>query len=84
MRRRHGYRLSSGILYPILHAMEHKGYLRSVEERSGKWSRRVSRAAPLGRDVLANAEEKVRELPGELFERETHVRCSSAAGKKSK
>lgn len=65
---RHGYKLSSGSLYPMLHAMERKGYLRSAEERSGKWSRRVYRATPLGRRVLADAEGKVRELFGELFE----------------
>ena len=65
---RHGYKLSGGSLYPILHAMERKGYLRSVEERSGKWARRVYHATPLGRKVLADAKEKVRELFGELFE----------------
>ncbi len=65
---RHGYKLSGGSLYPILHAMERKGYLRSVEERSGKWARRVYRATPQGRKVLADAKEKVRELFGELFE----------------
>ena len=26
---RHGYRLSAGTLYPILHGMERQGYLRS-------------------------------------------------------
>ncbi|MGH8012868.1 MAG: PadR family transcriptional regulator [Candidatus Binataceae bacterium] len=65
---RHGYKLSGGSLYPILHGMERKGYLRSVEERSGKWARRVYRATPLGRAVLADAREKVIELFGELFE----------------
>jgi PadR family transcriptional regulator PadR len=65
---RHGYKLSSGSLYPVLHAMERKGYLRSVEMRSGKWSRRVYRATALGRRVLAEAQDKVRELFAELFE----------------
>ncbi len=65
---RHGYRLSSGSLYPVLHAMERRGYLRSVEERSGKWSRRVYRATPLGRQALAEAQERVRALFAELFE----------------
>jgi len=32
---RHGYKLSAG-LYPMLHDMERKGYLHSVEERSGR------------------------------------------------
>lgn len=65
---RHGYKLSSGSLYPMLHAMERKGYLRSAQERSGKSSRRVYRATPRGHKVLEEAEDKVRELFGELFE----------------
>jgi len=67
---RHGYRLSPGTLYPLLHGLERKGYLRSRNERSGKSSRRVYRATPLGRKVLAGAREKVRELFGELLEDE--------------
>ena len=30
---RHGYRISLGTLYPLLHGMEKKGYLRSAEKR---------------------------------------------------
>jgi PadR family transcriptional regulator PadR len=30
---RHGYKISAGTLYPILHALERKGYLRSTEQR---------------------------------------------------
>jgi DNA-binding PadR family transcriptional regulator len=65
---RHGYKLSAGTLYPLLHGLEQKGYLRSSEERNGRWSRKVYRATPLGRKALAAAKEKVRELFGELFE----------------
>ena len=65
---RHGYRLSAGTLYPILHALEDKGYLRSREERSGKTGRRLYRATPAGRRALERAKEKVRELFGELLE----------------
>lgn len=65
---RHGYRLSPGTLYPLLHALERKGYLRSVRERRGKESRRLYRATPLGRKVLAAARDKVSELFGELLE----------------
>jgi DNA-binding PadR family transcriptional regulator len=67
---RHGYKLSPGTLYPLLHGLEQKGYLRSTEERAGKRSRRVYRATPLGRKVLASAREKVSELFGELLEGE--------------
>ena len=32
---RHGYRISLGTLYPLLHGLEKKGYLRSAEKRHG-------------------------------------------------
>ncbi len=65
---RHGYRLSPGTLYPILHGLERKGYLRATEERDGRRSRRVYRATPAGRKAFKVAKERVRELFGELFE----------------
>jgi PadR family transcriptional regulator PadR len=65
---RHGYKLSPGTLYPLLHGLERKGYLRSTSERSGKSMRRVYRATALGRKVLAAARKKVGELFGELLE----------------
>jgi DNA-binding PadR family transcriptional regulator len=64
---RHGYKLSAGTLYPILHALERKGYLRSHAERNGKSGRRVYRATPLGRRALATARQRVQELFGEMF-----------------
>jgi DNA-binding PadR family transcriptional regulator len=67
---RHGYKLSPGTLYPLLHGLERKGYLRSDVTRSGKTSRRMYRATPLGCKVLAAAREKVTELFGELLEDE--------------
>ena len=65
---RHGYRLSAGTLYPLLHGLETKGYLRSREVKSGKSIRRVYRATATGRKALALAREKVKELIGELLE----------------
>ena len=67
---RHGYKLSPGTLYPLLHSLERKGYLRSTTERSGKSSRRLYQATPLGRKALATARQKVSELFGELLEEE--------------
>src|SRR6185503_537831 len=46
---RHGYRLSAGTLYPILHGMERQGYLRSRLTLNGGRNRRVYRATPAGR-----------------------------------
>jgi len=65
---RHGYRISPGSLYPLLHGLEQKGYLRSKEERNGKSLRKVYRATPRGRRALSAAKEKVRELLRELIE----------------
>jgi len=63
----HGYRLSPGTLYPLLHRMERRGLLRSVVERAGSRSRRVYRITPAGRRALTAAKHKMRELFGELF-----------------
>ena len=65
---RHGYKLSPGTLYPLLHGLEGKGYLKSKEVRAGSRGRRVYRVTPRGRKALADAREKVRELFGELME----------------
>ena len=65
---RHGYELSLGTLYPLLHGLERKGYLRSATERNGKSMRRVYTATPAGKRALAAAKKKVRELFGELIE----------------
>jgi DNA-binding PadR family transcriptional regulator len=61
-------RVSAGTLYPILHGLEAKGYLKAAEHRNGRRIRRLYRATPAGRRVLAAAKAKVRELFGELFE----------------
>jgi len=65
---RHGYRLSAGTLYPMLHALERKGYLRSREKRLGRTTRRLYRTTARGRAALEDAKEKLQELAGELFE----------------
>src|ERR1700690_2028157 len=59
---RHGYRISPGTLYPLLHSLEKKGYLRSADKRNGKSLRKLYRATPRGRKALAAAKSKGREL----------------------
>jgi PadR family transcriptional regulator PadR len=65
---RHGYKISPGTMYPILHGLEKRGYLRSSEERSGKSARRVYGITGSGRRALKKAKQRVRELFGELIE----------------
>ncbi len=63
---RHGYRLSPGTLYPLLHGLEKKGYLASRLEREGRTSRKYYRATPLGRKAIKLAIAKAKELFGEI------------------
>jgi DNA-binding PadR family transcriptional regulator len=65
---RHGYKLSAGTLYPLLHGMEKKGYLSSFKETNVHRPRKLYRATPLGEEALNAAKVKVKELFGELFE----------------
>lgn len=67
---RHGYRLSAGTLYPILHGMEKRGYLKSQATQKNGRHRRVYRVTPAGRKALATARMRVQELFGEMFEHE--------------
>jgi DNA-binding PadR family transcriptional regulator len=67
----HGYRLSPGTLYPMLRAMEEKGYLTAHEDNGGPGGRRrrLYTATKLGRQGLSIARERLRELIGEVGER---------------
>lgn len=65
---RHGYKLSAGTLYPLLHGLEKRGYLISSTVRRGSAERRMYKATRRGKAALALAKIKVQELFGELFE----------------
>jgi DNA-binding PadR family transcriptional regulator len=64
---RHGYRLSAGTLYPILHGMEQAGYLTSRKTQTDGRNRRVYRITRTGRQALVTARRRVQELFGEMF-----------------
>src|SRR3954451_2329755 len=67
---RHGYRLSAGTLYPILHGMERQGLLRSRSTQHRGRVRRIYRATAAGRKSLVIARKRVQELFGEMFEQD--------------
>ncbi|MFZ2109273.1 MAG: PadR family transcriptional regulator [Roseiarcus sp.] len=69
----HGYKISPGTLYPMLHALEKKGYLSSRTERAGRSQRRIYRATPYGVEALAMARAKVRELVREVAPETAHA-----------
>jgi len=64
---RHGYKVSPGMFYPLLHSMEKRGLLRS-RQGGRRNDRRIYRATPEGRKALAIAKHRVQELFSELFE----------------
>ncbi len=65
---RHGYRLSPGTLYPALHRLEREGYLEvSSSVVEGK-VRKYYRATSLGKQMLQEGKEKIRELVKEVLE----------------
>ena len=75
----HGYELSPGTLYPILHAMEAAGYLASEQELVAGKLRRYYAITPEGLAVLEKLKQKVRELTHEVLKHD--VGQPAAAGK---
>ena len=65
---RHGYRVGPGTLYPILHRLESKKYLRAWEQIVEGKVRKCYAITARGRSALAHATEKVRELYEEAVE----------------
>ena len=64
--RHHGYDVSPGTLYPLLHRMERLGWLRSeAEESGGLKAKRSFYATELGREVLSIVLKQMRELKKE-------------------
>lgn len=66
---RHGYRLSPGTIYPVLHRMEKDGFLFSEKAitAEGKY-RRYYRTTKEGDRALSLAQERLRELTEEMDE----------------
>jgi len=71
---RHGYRLGPGTIYPLLHSMEQRGWLRSNQRLVNGHHRRFYVATAAGRRALAHAREQVRELYEEMIEEHEHTR----------
>lgn len=71
----HGYRISPGTLYPMLQAMEARGYLTSEEDADGRLGRRrkVYAATEKGRRGLEVARRQLRELAGEVRRIESQI-----------
>lgn len=66
--RRHGYELSPGTLYPVLHQLEEAGYLRRLDRVVEGKVRKYYVLAGRGHVALRDARKKIGELVGEVLE----------------
>jgi DNA-binding PadR family transcriptional regulator len=67
---RHGYELSPGTLYPVLHELERAGYVQREDRVVAGKVRKYYRATPLGLQALDDARAKIEELVVEVLHRE--------------
>ncbi len=64
---RHGYKITPGTLYPMLHNMEEEGYLKSYEKVVEGKVRKYYEITPEGKKVLEEIKPKIRELVEEVL-----------------
>ena len=62
----HGYNLSPGTLYPILHSLEKEGLLNHFEKNVNGKIRKYYEITELGKEELMNASNYLKELVSEL------------------
>ncbi|MEA3457224.1 MAG: PadR family transcriptional regulator [Candidatus Thermoplasmatota archaeon] len=65
--KRHGYTVSPGTIYPILHKMSQDNFLVAHNETVSGKRRIYYRATPHGKKVLEQAREKIKELYDEVI-----------------
>ena len=65
---RHGYRLSPGTLYPILHQLEAGGYLSRMESLVEGKVRKYYTTTDKGRRALEEAMPRIRQLVSEVLQ----------------
>lgn len=76
---RHGYELSPGTLYPILHQLARQGYLAVEEKVVGGKVRKYYTATAAGSEALVEIRAKIRELVDEVLEGDSGTVHSKSA-----
>jgi PadR family transcriptional regulator len=79
----HGYRVSPGTLYPLLHSMEEAGMLTSYNELYGGKIRRYYKITPGGRRLLKQAKLQMVELMSEILTKEEFNKLAASLPKTS-
>ncbi len=62
----HGYKLSPGTIYPILHNMDKEGLLKHYSENCAGKIRKYYEITEAGKDELTEAKRYLKELVGEI------------------
>jgi DNA-binding PadR family transcriptional regulator len=74
--RRHGYELSPGTMYPVLHELERAGYLHRVDRVVNGKVRKYYAITKRGAVALADARKKLRELVDEVLHADARTRAA--------
>jgi len=69
---RHGYSISPGTLYPILHSLENQEYLSSRKKVVEGKIRKYYQITGKGLSILGESKEKIRELVSEVLKEEQY------------
>jgi PadR family transcriptional regulator, regulatory protein PadR len=74
----HGYRVSPGTLYPLLHSLEQSEMLKSHNELYAGKIRRYYKITAVGRRHLKKAKGQMMELIGEILTKQEFERLSAS------
>jgi PadR family transcriptional regulator len=80
---RHGYHIGPGTLYPILHNLEGRGFLRRETQLVDGKVRKYYRIPPAGRRFLSRAQAQLAELVEEVLPVSSRSRRAAAKSRPS-
>ena len=63
----HGYQVSPGIIYPILHSLENEGFLKSREKNVRGKIRKYYKITVKGEKILQESRKKIKKLINEVI-----------------
>lgn len=65
--KRHGYEVSPGTMYPILHSLENEGFLKSQNKNVKGKIRKYYKITSKGQKILRESRKKINELINEVM-----------------
>lgn len=66
--KKHGYKVSPGTMYPILHSLESEGFIRSRRENVNGKIRKYYKITSKGEKILQESRKKIKELINEVMD----------------